>query len=59
MAVLKQEHEAYFDSVISEIMLGKSIDEFNKIISDAKKNCYGEIMKIHNDAYNRYLERLK
>ena len=59
-AVLKQDYESDFDTAICEIMAGnKSIDELDKILEDAKKNCYDEILEINNAAYQRYLKRLE
>jgi len=59
-AVLKQDCEADFDTAICEIMAGnKSIDELDKILENAKKNCYDEILEINNAAYQRYLKRIE
>jgi len=60
MATLNQEHQAAFETAINEIIAGnKSIDEYDSVIANAKKNIYDEILKIHNDAYQRYLGKIK
>jgi len=60
MAVLNQEYQANFDTAVCEIIAGnKSIDEYSKIISDAKTNFINEILEIQNAAYQRYLNKTK
>ena len=60
MATLKQQYEAAFQTSVSEMILGnKSVDEYDSIVSQAKKDMYDEILKIYNDAYQRYLKKLE
>ena len=50
-AVLSQEYSSDFNTTISEIILSnKSMDEYDSIIADAKKNAYEELLKIEIDA---------
>ena len=45
------------DAGISNIILGKqSIDTFDDVVKQAKKDGYASLLKIQQDAYNRYLE---
>ena len=60
IATLNQQYEANFKTSMSEMMLGnKSIDDFDSIIAQAKKDMYDEILTIYNDAYQRYLKKLE
>lgn len=48
------------DAAIFNIILGKaSMDTYVKAISDAKKAGYDELLKINQEAYNRYISVVK
>lgn len=48
------------NAALYDIVLGKkSIDSFDDAVKKAKKDGYGELLKIQNKAYSRYLEGLK
>lgn len=58
MAILNQQYQASFETAVTEIMLGnKSLNEYDTVISEAKKNAYDELLKIQNDAYERYMKK--
>lgn len=43
---------------ITNIILGKqSMDEYDSIVKKAKKDGYGELLKIYQSAYSRYLKK--
>ena len=47
-------------AAISNIILGKaSIDAYDKAIKDAKKAGYDELIQINQEAYNRYISKIK
>lgn len=48
------------DGAISNIILGKaSFDTYDDVIKKAKKNGYGELLKIQQTAYDRYIKATK
>jgi len=48
------------DAAISNIILGKaSIDTWDDVISEAKSAGYDELLKIQQEAYNRYVKVIK
>jgi len=59
IATLNQQYQATTETAINEIIAGnRSVDEFDKIAADAKKNFIGRILEIQNGAYQRYLKKL-
>ena len=60
LQIKNQEHQASFETSVNEIIAGnKSIDEYDSVIAEAKKNLYDEILEIYNDAYQRYLKNIE
>ena len=59
-AVLIQQYQSKFETDINEIIAGnKSINEYDSIAEQAKKDLYNEILEIYNAAYQRYLSKIR
>jgi len=60
MNKINAEYRDVLDAEISKMITGEaSIDNFEKVVSDAKKNGYDELLKIYQTAYDRYISNLK
>lgn len=59
-AVIESAGKANLQAAISNIILGKaSMDTYDKAISDAKKAGYDKLLKINQEAYNRYISVIR